>query len=455
MLSLHLFKTRKTKTEAPPADKPGASAAAAPPTEKPRRDVASLRHAAGRTRWRHLLSRPKTVVVALGLMLVAGGLWLSSFEPEAQGYQASPSPPPPSRAARLVGNEDAAPPRQPLLPVTVRRAIASEGTIAVSASRTDAFVWPAAGNITSYMGPVHPLGIDIGLNNGEVSPIRATAAGVVTFAGGNAYDGYGYYVELDHGAGLSSLYGHFSVILVRQGQFVAQGEVIGHGGSTGKSDGKHLHFELLNHGERVDPLQVLPASPGMPASVTFDCAHDAIVLEAGSRLRLDLAATLGGSAKLIQAAIEDGSLRAEVGIEDGRIVVVQTLPALSPAQLDERSHRLVMWTNAAGLDNEPDLVCELMVRTITAPPHYFVRQAAPASSGSGSTPAPSVPSSTAVPSSTGSAGTTEPVAIEPASAPPRVTPTSVPPAAATATPVARTRATMPAEPTPVAPVRTR
>lgn len=93
-------------------------------------------------------------------------------------------------------------------------------------------------------------GIDIGLPIG--SPIKASDGGRVTFSGYR--NGYGYCVIIDHGSGLSTLYGHNSQLLVKKGQSVFQGQVIAKSGNSGRSTGPHLHFEVLKHGNPVNPL---------------------------------------------------------------------------------------------------------------------------------------------------------------------------------------------------------
>ena len=101
---------------------------------------------------------------------------------------------------------------------------------------------------------VHP-GIDL---RGEVGePVRATATGRVSVAG--RYRGYGNMVEINHGNGLATRYGHLSVITVKIGQFVRIGEVVGKIGSTGRSTGPHLHYETRINGEAVDPQKFLRA----------------------------------------------------------------------------------------------------------------------------------------------------------------------------------------------------
>ncbi len=104
-------------------------------------------------------------------------------------------------------------------------------------------------------GPAIHTGIDMRGDIGD--PVRVTANGTVTTAGWNG--GYGKMVEVDHGNGLSTRYGHLSEIDVRVGQHVRIGEVIGKIGSTGRSTGPHLHYETRINDEAVDPQRFLRA----------------------------------------------------------------------------------------------------------------------------------------------------------------------------------------------------
>ena len=114
------------------------------------------------------------------------------------------------------------------------------------------------GEISSYFGPSHPLGIDIDLYHDPNADIKAARAGTVTYAGGDACCSYGLYVIIDHGNGLTTLYAHLSDIDVEVGDKVAQGEKIGEGGRTGYATGNHLHFEMRLDGNVMDPLLYLP-----------------------------------------------------------------------------------------------------------------------------------------------------------------------------------------------------
>lgn len=98
-------------------------------------------------------------------------------------------------------------------------------------------------------------GMDLAVPTG--TSVRAALPGTVTVSTYNQ-GGYGYYVMIDHGSGLSTLYGHNSQLLVRVGQTVEAGDVIALSGSTGRSTGPHLHFEVRINGERTNPRSYLP-----------------------------------------------------------------------------------------------------------------------------------------------------------------------------------------------------
>jgi murein DD-endopeptidase MepM/ murein hydrolase activator NlpD len=86
----------------------------------------------------------------------------------------------------------------------------------------------------------------------EGSSVIATGAGIVTWSGNRS--GYGYLVEIDHGNGIKTRYGHNSALKVKVGDIVTKGQVIAAMGSTGRSTGTHLHFEVIKNGRQVDPL---------------------------------------------------------------------------------------------------------------------------------------------------------------------------------------------------------
>ena len=115
---------------------------------------------------------------------------------------------------------------------------------------------PFGMRLDPFLGrPAIHTGVDLRGEIGE--PARATATGKVTIAGWDG--GYGNMVEIDHGNGLATRYGHLSKILVKVGQFVRIGETVGLIGSTGRSTGPHLHYETRINGEAVDPQKFLRA----------------------------------------------------------------------------------------------------------------------------------------------------------------------------------------------------
>jgi len=114
------------------------------------------------------------------------------------------------------------------------------------------FVWPTHGVITQGFWPYHP-GIDIAADLGTQEV--ATEAGQVVFAG---WGSYGIYVEIDHGNGFHSIYGHMSAVLVKTGETVTQGQLLGLMGATGRATGVHLHFEIRYQGVPQNPIDLLP-----------------------------------------------------------------------------------------------------------------------------------------------------------------------------------------------------
>jgi murein DD-endopeptidase MepM/ murein hydrolase activator NlpD len=111
-------------------------------------------------------------------------------------------------------------------------------------------------------GPAIHTGIDMRGDTGD--PVRATATGTVTVAGVNG--GYGKMIEIDHGNGLTTRYGHLSAIDVNVGQSVRIGQIIGKIGSTGRSTGPHLHYETRVDGDAVDPQKYLRAGVRLGAN---------------------------------------------------------------------------------------------------------------------------------------------------------------------------------------------
>ncbi|HUP67563.1 MAG TPA: M23 family metallopeptidase [Sphingomicrobium sp.] len=103
---------------------------------------------------------------------------------------------------------------------------------------------------------MHP-GIDLAGSYG--SPIYATADGTVLRAGWNS-GGYGNLVEIDHGRGITTRYGHMSAILVAAGDHISRGQLVGRMGSTGRSTGNHLHYEVRIDGRAVNPIPFMKST---------------------------------------------------------------------------------------------------------------------------------------------------------------------------------------------------
>jgi len=130
------------------------------------------------------------------------------------------------------------------------------------ANALEAMALPVAGRVTSGYGRRHdPISGENALHPGvdvaapEGTPIHVPAGGVVLSAGPKG--GYGNAVEIDHGNGLVTLYGHAAEVLVSPGEFVRPGQEIATVGSSGRSTGPHLHFEVREGGRAVDPSRVL------------------------------------------------------------------------------------------------------------------------------------------------------------------------------------------------------
>ena len=144
----------------------------------------------------------------------------------------------------------------------------SSGKITIDAG--SGFMWPLSGytTLSSLFGPrIHPVtgkpgnhtGIDIPAPKG--TSILASRGGVVItskMGSGNDWS-YGNYVVISHGDGTSTLYAHMNSRAVKEGDVVKQGQTIGYVGTTGRSTGYHLHFEVRKSGSRVDPVDYFPS----------------------------------------------------------------------------------------------------------------------------------------------------------------------------------------------------
>ncbi len=132
---------------------------------------------------------------------------------------------------------------------SIARLTPDAGTITASGS----WVWPAAGKITQGFAWYHK-GIDIA--NKEGPAVMAADSGRVVAVNPGRF-GYGNHIIIDHGNGFQTLYAHLSSFRVEAGQNIAKGAVIGIMGSTGRSTGMHLHFEIRQNGVALSPLGFL------------------------------------------------------------------------------------------------------------------------------------------------------------------------------------------------------
>ena len=153
-----------------------------------------------------------------------------------------------------------------IAPAEVKQLPADQPPIATAPDSlaTTPSLWPAAGPITSRFGQrISPFGdsselhqgIDIASATG--TPVVAAADGQVVQSGWSG--GYGNMVQLDHGNGITTIYGHNSSVSVTTGQTVKKGQVIAFAGSTGRSTGSHVHYEVRVNNIAVDPWKYLVA----------------------------------------------------------------------------------------------------------------------------------------------------------------------------------------------------
>jgi len=178
------------------------------------------------------------LIVPGGIMPVAARAPATASASASSATSARKAPPP--NSPTICGGHVCVPDSAPAVPIN---APAEPGR----------FIWPATGILTQYFGPWHG-GIDIA--NKQGTPLHAADGGTVIFAAPSG--GYGNAVEIDHGDGFVTLYGHMVKILVEVGQQVNKGDVIGLMGTTGHSTGPHVHFAVTYKGGLVNPLDYLP-----------------------------------------------------------------------------------------------------------------------------------------------------------------------------------------------------
>jgi murein DD-endopeptidase MepM/ murein hydrolase activator NlpD len=150
-----------------------------------------------------------------------------------------------SKPRTVATNANQKPKSQPAINVSEELAVSGTGKM----------VWPnGCYRISQYFKGWRHTGVDIACPWG--TPLHAADSGRVTRVQ-YGKTGYGYNVIIDHGGGISTLYGHMSSIDVSQGEYVERGQVIGAEGSTGRSTGPHLHFEVRIRGTQVNPLSYI------------------------------------------------------------------------------------------------------------------------------------------------------------------------------------------------------
>ncbi len=181
-----------------------------------------------------------------------------------------PPPPPPAPPPRPVVQSPpvavapaprAAAPVAPVAPApAVRPAPAAPAASTTRSTSnyqgaTGCCIWPVRGRITQNPSSYH-MALDIAAPTG--TPVYAADGGKVTWSGWDN-TGYGYAIKIDHGNGIVTLYAHHSYLNVRYGDYVNKGALIGRVGSTGRSTGPHLHFEVRrSNGYRLNPYNWLP-----------------------------------------------------------------------------------------------------------------------------------------------------------------------------------------------------
>ena len=322
------------------------------------------------------------------------------------------------------------------------RPVVTESAGPLEVRRTYRFVWPGAGNLTSYFNIEHPMGIDIGFDPDEDSPVFAAARGTVTFAGGVRCCSYGLYVIVEHEGGFSTLYGHLSRFAIKLGDMVEQGDLLGMGGMTGEADGKHLHFEVRKAQSVVDPLAYLPSEQDkagrQPRPERLDCATKTVAMDQRSSVVL---AWKGGDGeyKFEDVEVRPASGRPLIEAEAGSKGLV--LSGLEPATAGARAveHRLAF--RVTGGNEDTSVECRVLVRPpLKSPPGKPKPKATPTASVT-ATPLSvliATPTSTPVPPPP---STPTPIRI----ATPVLIPTSPPPVPATSTapPPAATPTTAP------------
>ena len=200
------------------------------------------------------VAEAQQLILSLESDIEANEAVYAQFEAQKQALQSQID----SKVAELRAQEEAARLAAQQQAQQTGQAVTYDPAAAVGASGS--MMWPAVGHgISSPFGyRMHPIyhvqklhtGVDINVAYG--TPVYAADGGTVILAGWNG--GYGNCIVINHGNGLTTLYGHMSSLVASVGQSVSKGQVIGYVGSTGASTGPHLHWEVAVNGQRVNPL---------------------------------------------------------------------------------------------------------------------------------------------------------------------------------------------------------
>ncbi|MGA2214245.1 MAG: peptidoglycan DD-metalloendopeptidase family protein [Bryobacteraceae bacterium] len=141
-----------------------------------------------------------------------------------------------------------------------KRIAGSSDAVSVTTPAAAALAWPVPGEVISRFGiRYRRLHSGVDIRSGYGAAIRAAAGGRVLLA--EWFGPYGNLSVIDHGGGLATLYAHQAGLVVREGETVQAGQLVGFLGDTGRSSGPHLHFEVRVHGTPVDPLAYLGDAP--------------------------------------------------------------------------------------------------------------------------------------------------------------------------------------------------
>jgi len=264
-------------------------------------------------------------------------------------------------------------------PSSAQRARPPGAPVPMRVAVSTPFIRPVEGPVTSRIGPDHPSGIDIGLSTDRNREIKASAAGTVSFSGGSNGEDYGFHIIIDHGGGVETLYAHLSQRIVQAGAVVQQGQLIGIGGSSGKSDGIHLHFEITKDSRVFNPLDLLPDERTPPEATDIDCRNEALFIDAGSRITFDLAGALASGESVVGLSITDAAgAPADPAVLDAAARGTASLDLWSQIEFEgperDDAYTLSITTSMAGATPET-IQCTITVHTPRNYATFYVRPA--------------------------------------------------------------------------------